>query len=71
MTLDYEKRCNTCLYKDTSEDKKPCSECFDSFCGQPFPSPSKWEVKRLNERVKIDDLYSVFKQLNKRGKMKE
>lgn len=39
--------CEACKYWTIPLKDKPCSECFNSFCGIPFPKPSKWEDKRI------------------------
>ena len=38
------KNCENCLYEKTEETHKPCSKCYNSFCGMPF-DPSEWEPK--------------------------
>lgn len=40
-----EKNCGNCKYEKVNQFLKPCKDCFDSFCGKPFPKPSNWEEK--------------------------
>ena len=38
--------CGNCRYEDRSKDEKPCSKCFNAFCGVAFPQPSEWATPR-------------------------
>ena len=38
-----DKNCGNCKYRMVREQDKPCSDCYDSFCGKPFETPSNWE----------------------------
>jgi hypothetical protein len=38
--------CESCKYWTVPLTDKPCSECYNSFCGIYFPKPSKWESNK-------------------------
>jgi hypothetical protein len=50
------KNCTTCKYEDIGEDDLPCKDCYDSFFGHPFQTPSKWEKCEEVSHENIDKM---------------
>jgi hypothetical protein len=46
MNQDF-KNCHNCKYENIPESDKPCSKCFNSFCGMPFNEPSEYEENKI------------------------
>lgn len=56
--VEFDKYCETCVYKDLKESEEPCNSCLEEPCNEHSRQPVKYEQKETN----VKDLIKYIRE---------